>query len=127
MSENLTVRQRKAIGALLMNYDITQAAKAAGVSRETLYRWKGEEPFRAALNDASRQALEGLSNSLIALSALAVDGLNEVLSNPTTPPAVKIRAADIVLTRILQLCELVELENRVAELEKHITDTPGRF
>ncbi len=84
MPENLTPKQRKAIESLLTNCDTTQAAKAAGVSRETLYRWQREELFRAALNDATRQALEGLSRSLIVLGDAAVNALEETLSQNAT-------------------------------------------
>lgn len=118
MNENLTPKQRRAVEALLTNWDTTQAAQAAGVSRDTLYRWMREERFRAALNDATRQALEGLSRSLIVLGDKAARTLEEALDAFQTPTGAKVRAADIVLSRILQLRELVDLEARVTELER---------
>ena len=49
MLENVTPKKRRAVEALLTNPDVTQAAKAAGVSRNTLYRWMKEPDFMVAV------------------------------------------------------------------------------
>jgi len=120
MSENLTPRKRKAIETLLTSGDVTQAARAAGVSRETLYRWLKAPDFQAALNDSTRQALESLSRTLVTLGDKAADTLRQALEDSTLAPGARVRAADIVLARILQLRELVDIETRLAKLEREV-------
>jgi hypothetical protein len=118
--ENLTVKQKKAIESLLTHYDTTQAAAAAGVTRDTLYRWLKVDDFRQALQDATGAALEGLSRGLVTLGARALEVLAGALDDPDTTPAAKIRAADIILSKIMVLRELVDLEERITELERTV-------
>ena len=120
MTDNLTPRQRKAVESLLTTGDISQAAKAAGVSRETLYRWMRQEDFTAALQEAERQALESLSRALVSLGSQATETLQAAMSDTKSPAGARVRAADIVLARLLQLRELVTLEERVTELEDRL-------
>ncbi len=121
MTANLTPKQRKAIEALLTNGDISHAATAAGVSRDTLYRWMQEETFKQALEGSTRKALEGLSRALVALGGKATETLDEAMTDGLRMGD-RIRASDIVLSRLLQLRELVDLETRVSELERKISD-----
>jgi len=120
LTENLTPKKRRAIEALFTCPDITAAAKQAGISRGTMYRWMKEPAFLEALNNASLQALEGLSRKLLNLGGKAAETLRVTLDDDFIPAGARIRAADIVLSRILQLQELVELNNRVSELERRI-------
>jgi len=122
MNDNLTPKKRKAVEALLTCIDIASAARQAGVSRETMYRWMKEPAFRAALNDASLQALEGLSRTLVNLGEAAARVLQETLDDQTSPAGVRVRAADIVLSRILQLRELVDWDQRLKALERSMTN-----
>jgi len=52
----LTPKQRKAVEALLLTGDVSAAAKAAGVSRESLYRWLRQPLFLAAVREAEARA-----------------------------------------------------------------------
>lgn len=119
MSEKVTTRQRKAIRALLEHGDIGSAAKAAGVTRQTLYRWRKQERFKRALAEAEKEALESLSRALVRLGEKATATLEEAMDG-AEKESTKVRAADIVLSRLLQLRELVTLEERVSELEKRL-------
>jgi hypothetical protein len=119
MPKNLTPRQQKAISALLINYDITRAAKEAGVSRDTVYKWMRQEPFQDAINAGVAAALEGLSRSLVVLGDYAARTLGRTLVDDKAGPSVRLRAADVILGRLLQLKELVNLENRVEALEQN--------
>ncbi len=118
MPKNLTPRKRKALEALLTSGDISQAANTAGVSRDSVYRWLRDPDFQTALSNGTQAALQGLSQSLLTLGAAAAKALQAALEDTTAPLAVKLRAADIVLTRLLQMRELVDLDKRLTELEK---------
>jgi transposase-like protein len=124
MPENLTPRRRKAVQELLTSGSVTAAAQAAGVSRETLYKWLKRDDFRRALTEAEGEALESLSRSLVVLGSKATQTLQDAMGSDQ-PLWARIRAADIVLLRLLQLRELASLENRILELERKDDETPS--
>jgi len=131
MSENrtlsgLTPKQRKAVEALLTTGDATAAAQAAGIARDTLYRWLRQPLFLEAVRAAEAQALDDLSRMLVRLGRTAVGTLAKAMSDAATPAATKVRAADATLGRLLQLRELATLEARVAELERSAGIAEGR-
>lgn len=124
MSENVREAQRlksnqlKAVAALLTSPDMAQAAKAAGVSRDTLYEWLKQPAFRAALREAERSALDAGSRELVRIGSKAVGVVEGVLDSTTATDHVRLRASEIALGRVLQFREMVTLEERVAELER---------
>ncbi len=126
MTENLTPKQHKAVTALLTTPDLAAAATAASVSRETVYRWMREPAFQSAIREAEAAALAAVSRSLVRLAQRATATLEEAMSDTTAPLSVRLRAADAVLGRLLQLRELVTLETRVAELEARATEREGQ-
>lgn len=117
-SSSLSAKQRHAVEALLASGEVTSAAHTAGVSRTTLHRWLTEPVFISAIRSAEAQALDDLSRMLVRLGATAAETLAQAMSDSTTPPATRIRAADAVLSRLLQIRELATLEARVNELER---------
>lgn len=116
-TETLTPEQLKALTALLEHGDKSKAAKAAKVSRTTLYRWMNQDPaFQAALDAATRQALKEFSLTLTRLAAKAAQALDDALGSGQEMRD-RLRAADIVTGRLLAVRELVDLEERLKRLE----------
>jgi phage terminase small subunit len=126
MPDNLTLKQRRAVTALLTQPDTTAAARSAGASRDTLYRWLAEPAFQAALRDAEADALAAVSRRLVRLADAAATTLETAMRDEATPAATRVRAADAVLSRLLQLRELVTLEERVRELEARYAEQERR-
>ena len=124
MQQNRTLpsKQRKAVAALLTEPNATAAAKAAGVSRDTLYRWLADASFQAALRDAEAGAIAAVSRSLVRLAEQAATTLDRAMTDPAAASSTKVRAADVILARMLQLREGAVLEERVRELERHAAD-----
>lgn len=120
MSENLTPKHFLAIEALLTHGNVAEAARAADVSRDTVYRWFKDRTFKHALKAAEADALEGLSRDLVRLGRKAAATLEAALTDERAGTSTKVRAADIVLSRLLQLRELADLEQRVSWLEERI-------
>lgn len=114
----LTPKQRKAVEALLVSGDITQAAQAAGVARDTLYRWLRQDDFRSALKTAEAASIENLARELVRLGEKAARTLDEAMTAEDATTSARVRAADIVISKLLQLREMVDLEKRVQELER---------
>ena len=118
MGEIVTPKQRRAIESLLTTADTTKAAELAGVSRPTIYRWMTEPEFNQALKTATAAALDGISRNLVSTAQKAVRELDKILDGPEPGP--KARAADIVLARLMQLRELIDLDQRITELERRV-------
>jgi hypothetical protein len=57
----LPPKQRKAVEALLATDEVDAAAREAGVSRATLYRWLGEPAFPATVRNAEPSAARALA------------------------------------------------------------------
>lgn len=102
---------------ILTGSSVVDAAAEAKVSRGTVYSWLDQPRFVLALNDAKTAAMERLSLSLAALGDKAIKTLDAAMDDPEAGASVKIRAADIVINRILALREMVEFENRLNNLE----------
>ena len=114
---NLTAKQRAFVRALLSERDTKAAAAACGVAYRTACRWMTQAAIHAALIDAEGDALSEVTRGLLRLSSEAVATLGGAMSDGAAAAGAKVRAADIVLTRLLQLRELVTLEERVTALE----------
>jgi len=97
----LTAKQQKALDALLRGCTQEAAAHAAGVNRRTLGRWMSQ-------NAAFQRAL----------AENACDALARALQGEAQPA--QVRAADVVLARLMPLRELVEIEERLKALEEKI-------
>lgn len=116
MSEDQTLsgKQRKALEALLQTGEVSHAATAAGVSRDTVYRWMKQPLFAAAVREAEVRALDEVSRVLIRLSRAAVGTLAGAMADREAPLGARVRAADITLNRLLQVRELATIEERLA-------------
>jgi hypothetical protein len=116
----LRPNQRRAIAALLQHGEIAAAAQAANVSRKSIYNWMRDPNFVAALRQAEADALRTLTRKLVSLGSRASGVIEATMTDADASAAVRLRAADTVLARLLQLRELVDLETRVADLESRL-------
>jgi len=115
----LTAKQQKALDALLRGCTQEAAAREAGVSRRTLGRWMSRNvAFQQALRDAEQEALKRIQRRLVGLAEGACDALGQALRGEAQPA--QVRAADVVLARLMPLRELVEIEERLKALEEKI-------
>jgi hypothetical protein len=54
------------------------------------------------------------------LSGAAVSTLGKIMLDATTPPSVRVRAADSILNHAAKVIEIENIEERVAEIEEAI-------
>jgi transposase-like protein len=116
-SPSLTTKQQQAIVELLQSTDMVSVARKVGVNRTTLYRWTKQPHFVHALHEAEAVAVDELARMLVRIGRTAVTTLAKAMSDPATPAATRVRAADATLSRLLQLRELAALEQRITALE----------
>ena len=110
-------KKEEAIGALLSQRSIDEAAKTAGIGSKTLLRWLEVPEFKAAYRQARREAVGQATARLQQATGAAVSTLLKVKIDPATPPSTKVRAADSVLDHAAKAIELEDIV-RVAELER---------
>jgi len=111
-------KQEEAIAALLIHPTLDAAATAIGVSTDTLQRWMREEAFATAYHEARREVVQRATATLSSSCAIAVNTLADVMTNAASPAHSRIYAAKMVLDYAHRGLELLELEARVAALEK---------
>lgn len=116
---HLTPSQQRAIAALLEARDVRSAAATAGVGERTLYRWMGEEAFQSVLQQQQNELLQNVLRRLTNASSMALDALERGMQ-ATEPMPQQLRAADIVLSKLLKAREMLETEERLEALERAI-------
>jgi hypothetical protein len=114
----LTPKQTCAIEALLKEPTTAAAAKDAKISETTLWRWLQEPGFAAAYRSARGRLLEGTLTALQSASVKAVETLRNVLEDAAAKPGEKVSAARSILEYSLKAREVLEVEERLAYLEK---------
>jgi len=115
--EVLTSKKRAAIRALVCGASYSKAAAAAGVHENTVSQWMKDPIFCDALHQAEAEAMAGITRTLLQLAGGAGKVLDQVLKNSLARDSSKIRAADVVLGRLLQIKEMTELEDRIKRIE----------
>jgi hypothetical protein len=89
---------------------------------ETLLRWMKEPEFDAAYRAARRLAFGQSIARLQQGTTAAATTLLKVMIDPATPPAVKVRAADSVLSHAAKAIELEDIEARLGALERGVEE-----
>jgi hypothetical protein len=124
VSEPLTGRQQRVLGALVLGASPDNAGSAGRVSRRTVYRWLADPAFKAALTEARRQALQTATARLAGITGRAVDALAALLDGGADPQT-RCRAALGVLHMAVKSAEVDDLLARVEELESRARPMRG--
>lgn len=123
----LSAKQTKALEALLSEASQEEAARKAGISRTTLFRWLQEEHFKRAYEDALQLSFASALKSLQVVATEAMTTLREVLRDPLTPPAARVSAVRCALEFALKAREQNELEARLTQLEQAYGQQSGNL
>jgi hypothetical protein len=112
-----------AIAALLTERTQADAARRANVSEATLRRWMNNPKFLRLLRAARRGVLETTVGRLQQVAGRAVEALERNLTCGV--PAAEIRAAAEILNQSVKGAELLDLTDRVQELEALLREVRG--
>ncbi len=97
---SVSALQARVAAALAQGCSVNAAARAAGVHRTTVHHWQRTSPrFRAAVEQARREFTESLADDMLDLAHSAVRTLQDLLDNPGTPAAIRLKAALSILER----------------------------
>lgn len=111
-------KKEQAIAALLSHRNVEEAARATGISANTLLRWTREPDFDTAYRKARRTAFSQSVARLQQASSAAVTTLLKIMTDPNAAPSTRVRAAEVVLERATKAIEIEDIDVRVAELER---------
>lgn len=117
----ITVKQQKAITALLSERTTREAAKKAGVNEKTLYAWLNDPAFRSALRDAEKTILHEVTRRLSAGARLALDTLEKLIQS-ARHESTKLRAAVAWVDLFLKFKDMSDIEDRLTALEERINN-----
>jgi hypothetical protein len=95
---------------------IADAAEQIGIGESTLRRWLSDPPFKARYRDARRQVVEQVVCRLQSAKSEAVATLTRNLK--CSVPASEIAAAKAIIDFAVKGVELVDLAERVEQLEQ---------
>lgn len=123
-AENQASKQERlkgaAIIALLTAPTIEDAAKEAGVSDTTLYRWLKLPEFQEELRETKKQAVNLALTKLQHSTTAAVQVLQDVAEDKDAPASARVSAAKGILDMALKAVELDDLIQRLKKLEEQI-------
>jgi hypothetical protein len=111
-------KYEEAIAALLTQRNIDEAAKAVGISANTLLSWMKVPEFQKAYREARRAAFSQSIARLQQGTSAAATTLIKLLLDQNTPAAVKARVADSIFNHASKAIEIEDIEARVTELER---------
>lgn len=120
--KQLEQKQEKAISALLQAQSIREAAKESGIAEATLHRWLKEESFKEAYRAAKREVVQHALCKLQRSAGKAVKVLIDIAEDEKTPASARVSAAKVILETSLKAVEYEDLEKRISEIEKIMTE-----
>ena len=116
-------KKEQAIAALLSHRSVEEAARAVGISANTLLRWTKEPEFDAAYREARRTASRQSIARLQDASGAAVTTVLKIMLDSKVSAGTRLRAAEVVLAHTAKAIEIEDIDVRVAELERAAAST----
>lgn len=119
----LTPKQHSFLAAMMEEPSIDSAAKKAGVTRNTAYKYLEDDDFKKELQAARRKVIDGISNRLRNLGGSAIDTLRDNLTHEESSPATRNSTAKIILEFIYRSHELENVTERLDEMERLLEES----
>ena len=116
---SLSKRQKQVLPIFASNLTIEEACEHAGISRNTFYEWLKDPQFKLELDRLRNEIVNEAVNHLKITSTKAARTLTDLLERDDSP-TVQRSAANDVLGHVMKFMELKELEDRLADIERHI-------
>ena len=121
----LTVKQERALVALLDCGELKRAASAAGVNESTLWRWLQQPAFQARYRAARRQLVETAIAQLQSDCSIATRVLREVAEDKEAPASSRVAAAKAIIEQSISAVQLTDLQAEVEEIKRLLAEREG--
>lgn len=117
--QELPIKHAAAIAALLeTSGNVAAAARISGIGQRTLHRWIKDDPtFAAALHEARGQALQLSVSRLTMATGGAVETLVSICDNKKASHAVRVQAAQAILSHAGRFIDTLDIMQRLEALE----------
>jgi hypothetical protein len=117
-SNELSLKQERSILLLIAGLSLDAVAKKLKISNSSLWRWQQNDLYVARYRHLRRVRVEHSIASLQSLTSDAVECLKRNLTSGNRPS--EVRSALGILNQSLSAIDLMEMESRVAEVEKRL-------
>jgi transposase-like protein len=121
VSDSVTPKQRRAIEALVIGSSIVAAAKAAGVTRQTVHTWMRQAGFAEALEAAEAEVRRTAVRRLTAALEKSVTAIMRLIDE-AEDEAVRLRAALAVAP---MLRDLLAVDHDATPTPMQVNITPA--
>lgn len=115
--------QEKLIAALLIHNTFDEAAKAAGISAATCWRWRKDPEFQERYREAKERMLAGAVHALHNSALVFATTLRDVCLDSNANANAKATAARHGLEALLKISEHTEILRRLDALETTLSQT----
>ena len=107
----------RVIAAFMDNYRVTDIAKAAGISRSTVYKLRSNPEFMTAISDRKAAIVEAAVNKMTGYMIKNTETLQQIIDDPETSAQVKINAINLMSSQQREWTIVSDLQKRVIALE----------
>jgi hypothetical protein len=120
--ETLSAREIRFVDALATGRSPSEAAREIGLSDRSGRRWRRKRELIEAVRARLSENIATGKSILAAGMAKAATGLVSMASGETPAEAARVSACRAVTEGAVKLCEVAELEARLAALEAQLTN-----
>jgi AraC-like DNA-binding protein len=119
MEASQKIRRTRIIEALLIEPDISKVAERAGVHEKTVRRCLNDPEFLAELHRHEDDLVMALKRRALVAQEQSISALED-LRDHSESESVRLRAAQALLSLMTSYIGVIDLDQRVAELEKAV-------
>ena len=119
-STDITAKQEGAIQCLLTEKTYKDAAKKAGIGRQTLYNWFEDPAFMEAYNAARRQAMQEVIGGIQRISKSTIAELEKIIVDDDDK-ALKVKAGKIILDIAIKTDETEAMKDELRLLREKLS------
>ncbi len=119
-------KAEKVLTALLHHGAVRSAAKEAGVSEATVFRYLQDAEFQRRYRQARADVVDAAIALMQRLCSNAVTTLGTVMQDTGAPASARVSAAKTILEQSTGAIELMDLQERVELLEKMLPAPEGK-
>jgi len=113
----LTRKQKRAVDALAVTPNITEAAERAGCARRSIHDWMKNPEFKQAVLERERELRNDAARLAAIYAVEALELLHDIFTNERNDVSVRRLAAKDLLNYLHQTEEFTGLDERVTRLE----------
>lgn len=106
------------ITAFLTNYRNVDIAKATGLHKNTISKYRNDPDFQRVLNERRSAVVEAVVEKMRSYIDRDVEILQEIIDDPETPRQIKVNAIQLLFNQFSGLSVNVDLTRRLEALQK---------